>query len=76
MKMYMIIVQMFPVAVTCGNTFILKPSEKDPGDCFLLISVVSGRLNSLTWSLMLNKMDKGNLYSYMILSLSNFEKPA
>lgn len=22
---------MFPIAVTCGNTFILKPSEKDPG---------------------------------------------
>ncbi|KAI4299181.1 hypothetical protein L6164_032663 [Bauhinia variegata] len=22
---------MFPVAVTCGNTFVLKPSEKDPG---------------------------------------------
>ena len=27
--------QMFPIAVTCGNTFVLKPSEKDPGD-FLL----------------------------------------
>lgn len=24
-------VQMFPIAVTCGNTFVLKPSEKDPG---------------------------------------------
>jgi hypothetical protein len=24
--------QMFPLAVTCGNTFVLKPSEKDPGD--------------------------------------------
>lgn len=23
---------MFPVAVTCGNTFVLKPSEKDPGE--------------------------------------------
>ncbi len=22
---------MFPVAIACGNTFILKPSEKDPG---------------------------------------------
>ena len=21
---------MFPVAIACGNTFILKPSEKDP----------------------------------------------
>lgn len=25
--------QMFPIAVTCGNTFILKPSEKNPGYC-------------------------------------------
>ncbi|KAF2294234.1 hypothetical protein GH714_008441 [Hevea brasiliensis] len=28
--------EMFPVAVTCGNTFILKPSEKDPGSCVSL----------------------------------------
>ena len=21
---------MFPVAIACGNTFVLKPSEKDP----------------------------------------------
>ncbi|GER42094.1 methylmalonate-semialdehyde dehydrogenase, partial [Striga asiatica] len=28
-----ILLQMFPVAVTCGNTFILKPSEKAPGAC-------------------------------------------
>ncbi|XVE49444.1 hypothetical protein DITRI_Ditri01bG0083000 [Diplodiscus trichospermus] len=27
----MIPLWMFPVAVTCGNTFVLKPSEKDPG---------------------------------------------
>lgn len=31
---------MFPVAVTCGNTFILKPSEKDPGDSDLLLSCI------------------------------------
>lgn len=23
---------MFPLAVTAGNTFVLKPSEKDPGE--------------------------------------------
>lgn len=34
--------QMFPIAVTCGNTFVLKPSEKDPGDlCFLAILQMS-----------------------------------
>jgi len=27
---------MFPVAVTCGNTFVLKPSEKDPGASMML----------------------------------------
>lgn len=32
----MIPLMMFPIAVTCGNTFILKPSEKAPGACMLL----------------------------------------
>ncbi|CAA6653422.1 unnamed protein product [Spirodela intermedia] len=27
---------MFPVAITCGNTFVLKPSEKDPGAAMIL----------------------------------------
>lgn len=34
--------QMFPIAVTCGNTFVLKPSEKDPGNhCFLIIPQIT-----------------------------------
>ncbi|KAL5988430.1 Methylmalonate-semialdehyde dehydrogenase [acylating], mitochondrial [Asimina triloba] len=32
----MIPLWMFPVAVTCGNTFVLKPSEKDPGAAMML----------------------------------------
>ncbi|KAJ1396542.1 Methylmalonate-semialdehyde dehydrogenase [Sesbania bispinosa] len=32
----MIPLWMFPIAVTCGNTFILKPSEKDPGAAMVL----------------------------------------
>ena len=28
--------QMFPLAISCGNTFILKPSERDPGASMLL----------------------------------------
>ncbi|KAI4296457.1 hypothetical protein L6164_036415 [Bauhinia variegata] len=32
----MIPLWMFPVAVTCGNTFVLKPSEKDPGAAIML----------------------------------------
>ena len=36
----MIPLWMFPMAVTCGNTFVLKPSEKDPGDVgFLSITL-------------------------------------
>ncbi|XP_058190434.1 methylmalonate-semialdehyde dehydrogenase [acylating], mitochondrial-like isoform X2 [Rhododendron vialii] len=32
----MIPLWMFPFAVACGNTFILKPSEKAPGPCIIL----------------------------------------
>ncbi|KAL6494606.1 Methylmalonate-semialdehyde dehydrogenase [acylating], mitochondrial [Orobanche gracilis] len=32
----MIPLLMFPIAVTCGNSFILKPSEKAPGACLHL----------------------------------------
>ncbi|XP_059653189.1 methylmalonate-semialdehyde dehydrogenase [acylating], mitochondrial-like isoform X2 [Cornus florida] len=32
---------MFPIAVTCGNTFILKPSEKDPGASIILAELAS-----------------------------------
>jgi malonate-semialdehyde dehydrogenase (acetylating)/methylmalonate-semialdehyde dehydrogenase len=27
---------MYPMAVTAGNTFVLKPSEKDPGASMML----------------------------------------
>lgn len=32
----MIPLWMFPVACTAGNTFVLKPSEKDPGASMML----------------------------------------
>lgn len=31
---------MFPVAIACGNTFILKPSEKDPSAPFLVAKLM------------------------------------
>ena len=31
---------MFPMALICGNTFILKPSEKDPGAPFYIASLL------------------------------------
>ena len=32
----MIPLWMFPVATTCGNTYVMKPSEKDPGATMML----------------------------------------
>ncbi|MGW1072713.1 CoA-acylating methylmalonate-semialdehyde dehydrogenase [Streptomyces sp. NPDC002537] len=32
---------MFPLAVACGNTFVLKPSEKDPSAAFLLAELAA-----------------------------------
>jgi malonate-semialdehyde dehydrogenase (acetylating)/methylmalonate-semialdehyde dehydrogenase len=32
---------MFPIALACGNTFILKPSEKDPSASLLLAELLS-----------------------------------
>src|SRR5210317_2105637 len=31
---------MFPIAIACGNTFILKPSERDPSSTKLLAEIV------------------------------------
>ena len=30
---------MFPVALVCGNTSIIKPSELDPGACMMLVAM-------------------------------------
>jgi len=30
---------MFPVALVCGNTYIVKPSERDPGACMMLVKM-------------------------------------
>ena len=30
---------MFPLALVCGNTFVLKPSERDPGAAMLLVKM-------------------------------------
>jgi len=30
---------MFPMALVCGNTMVLKPSERDPGATMLLMQL-------------------------------------
>lgn len=37
----MIPLWMFPVAITCGNTSILKPSERDPGATMMLMEMLN-----------------------------------
>ena len=32
----MIPLWMFPLSIACGNTYVLKPSERDPGAAMLL----------------------------------------
>jgi len=32
---------MFPVAIACGNTFVLKPSERDPGAALFLADLLA-----------------------------------
>merc|ERR1712029_337886 len=36
----MIPLWMFPMATICGNTYIMKPSERDPGACMALIELL------------------------------------
>ena len=31
--------QMFPMALVCGNTYVIKPSEQDPGATMLLMEM-------------------------------------
>jgi malonate-semialdehyde dehydrogenase (acetylating)/methylmalonate-semialdehyde dehydrogenase len=31
--------KMFPMATACGNTMLIKPSEKDPGACMMLVEL-------------------------------------
>jgi len=58
----MIPLWMFPIATACGNTFILKPSERDPGASMILarlakeagfppgvLSVIHGRHDSVNF---------------------------
>ncbi|XP_055328339.1 probable methylmalonate-semialdehyde dehydrogenase [acylating], mitochondrial [Paramacrobiotus metropolitanus] len=35
----MIPLWMFPLALVCGNTYVIKPSERDPGACMKLVEL-------------------------------------
>ena len=37
---FMVPLWMFPVAIACGNTFVLKPSEKDPSSSLILAELL------------------------------------
>jgi malonate-semialdehyde dehydrogenase (acetylating)/methylmalonate-semialdehyde dehydrogenase len=33
--------QMFPMALVCGNTMVMKPSERDPGATMILMELAN-----------------------------------
>lgn len=37
----MIPLWMFPMALVCGNTMVMKPSERDPGACMILMDLAN-----------------------------------
>lgn len=37
----MIPLWMFPVSLVCGNTCVMKPSERDPGACMMLVEMLN-----------------------------------
>lgn len=37
---FFFLIQMFPVALVCGNTYVIKPSERDPGACMMLVEML------------------------------------
>lgn len=37
----MIPLWMFPVALACGNTHVIKPSERNPGACMMLVEMLT-----------------------------------
>lgn len=39
----MIPLWMFPLAIVCGNTFVMKPSERDPGATTILVRLLKVR---------------------------------
>ena len=41
---------MFPLALACGNTFVLKPSEKVPLTAILIIELLENRVHVAGWS--------------------------
>ena len=77
----MIPLWMFPVATVCGNTMILKPSEKDPGATMILAKLAKeaglpdGVLQVRTLlSLLLPSTSPSPSISYFLFFISHFKK--
>ena len=53
----MIPLWMFPIAVTCGNTYVMKPSEVDPGPTNILAALAkeAGLPVTTTWPQVCNR---------------------
>ena len=60
---------MFPVAIACGNTFILKPSEKDPS-CSIKLAELLLEAGSIVTSESLEILQKLNFKNISIINPS------
>lgn len=78
----MIPLWMFPLAISAGNTFVLKPSEKDPGAAVLLAEmakeagVPDGRstVREGTWPRDWGSSGKGSTFKVLSLLLSKLSQ--
>ena len=66
----MIPLWMFPLANVCGNTYVLKPSERDPGAAMMLAEMAmeaglpKGKGNDKRSVFFCNMEFKGSVYSF------------
>ena len=60
---------MFPMAIACGNTFVLKPSEKDPSAPIFIARLVKKRLRGIA---MLGLIGGGLVASVAATNIASF----
>jgi malonate-semialdehyde dehydrogenase (acetylating)/methylmalonate-semialdehyde dehydrogenase len=66
---------MFPVALVCGNTYVVKPSERDPGACMMLVDMLreagapDGVVNVIHGAHEAGKILKHYLFNYISLTV-------
>ena len=62
---------MFPMALVCGNTFVIKPSEQDPGACMMLVEMAkeAGVPNGVVN--VIHGQKEGSIRDSLVMSMCN-----